>query len=68
MADGVKLPLKSLVRILDGPVGQVVGRAEHLHREDEYLVRYLADESRRADPQERWWGESALQPQNSERG
>lgn len=64
MADGVKLPLKSLVRILDGPVGQVVGRAEHLHREDEYLVRYLAG----GQPVERWWGESALQPQNSERG
>lgn len=37
--------------------GQVIGRAEFLHAEPSYLVRYEDATGRQT---EQWWGESAL--------
>lgn len=38
--------------------GQVIGRAEYLHSENCYNVRYMAGDGRQV---EAWWGESALE-------
>lgn len=37
--------------------GIVIGRAEYLHSEDAYYVRYRAADGRQV---EAWWGESAI--------
>lgn len=37
--------------------GLVIGRAEYLHGENVYLIRYVAGDDRQT---EAWWGESAL--------
>jgi hypothetical protein len=57
MPDGSKHQLRDHVMICGEYRGLVVGRAEHLHREDEYLVRWTDP----AGPHEAWWGESALE-------
>lgn len=40
-----------------GETGTVIGRAEHMHSENSYLIRYCAADGRAT---ESWWGESAL--------
>lgn len=37
--------------------GEIIGRAEYLHSENQYYVRYKAGDGRQV---EAWWGESAL--------
>ncbi|UXY13839.1 hypothetical protein N8I74_10945 [Chitiniphilus purpureus] len=41
-----------------GETGIVIGRAEYLHSEPNYFVRYCGADGRAI---ESWWGESALQ-------
>ena len=38
--------------------GQIIGRAEYLHGENQYQVRYRAGDGRLT---EAWWGASALE-------
>lgn len=45
------------VRVSANETGQVIGRAEYLHAEPSYYVRYTAADGRRV---EAWWGDSAL--------
>lgn len=40
-----------------GETGTVIGRAEYLHTENSYFIRYCAADGR---AHEVWWGESAL--------
>jgi hypothetical protein len=42
-----------------GEAGDVIARSQHLHTEDQYLVRYRANDGRAV---EAWWGQSALEP------
>lgn len=42
---------------MSGERGIVIARAEYLHGENQYLVRYLAADGRQV---ESWWNESAL--------
>lgn len=42
-----------------GESGQVVGRAEYLHCEPSYFLRYTATDGRAV---EQWWAQSALSP------
>ena len=39
-------------------VGVVIGRAEYMAMEDQYLIRYKAADGRQV---EAWWGASALE-------
>ena len=39
-------------------VGVVIGRAEYMSREDQYLIRYKAADGRQVDA---WWGASAIE-------
>ena len=39
-------------------VGVVIGRAEYMSMEDQYLLRYKAADGRQV---EAWWGASALE-------
>jgi hypothetical protein len=41
-----------------GEVGEVTGRSQHQHSEDQYLLRYRANDGRAV---ESWWGQSALE-------
>lgn len=51
--------MRSQVSIeVSGEHGIVVGRAEYLNGEDQYLVRYCNKEGTAV---EQWWAESALQ-------
>jgi len=38
--------------------GQIVGRAQYLNAENQYLIRY---KKANGEAVERWWGESALE-------
>lgn len=54
----MKFELKQAVTIAaSGEVGEVVGRAQYLHSEPSYLVRYKSADGRAV---ESWWSESAL--------
>ena len=39
-------------------VGGVIGRAEYMNMEDQYLIRYKAADGRQV---EAWWGASAIE-------
>ena len=39
-------------------VGVVIGRAEYMAEEDQYLIRYKAADGRQVDA---WWGASAIE-------
>ena len=39
-------------------VGVVIGRAEYMSTEDQYLIRYKAADGRQV---EAWWGASAIE-------
>jgi hypothetical protein len=43
--------------LFSGEFGEVIGRAQYMHGEDNYLVRYMAGDGRQV---ETWWGASAL--------
>lgn len=40
-----------------GESGEIIGRAEYLHMENSYLLRYTAADGRQV---EAWWAESAF--------
>jgi len=51
--------LAQVVRLVDsGETGTVTARAEYLHGENSFLVRYRAGDGRLT---EAWWGASALE-------
>ncbi|MCB0574906.1 MAG: hypothetical protein KDC61_10115 [Saprospiraceae bacterium] len=47
-----------LVILCSGEEGTVIGRAQYLNGENQYLMRYKASDGRAV---ENWWGESALE-------
>lgn len=54
----MKFELKQAVTIsASGETGEVIGRAEYVHAEASYLVRYKCADGRAV---ESWWSESAL--------
>lgn len=56
--DGFKFELGQIVTVaVSGEKGNVIGRAEYLHDENRYLVRYKAADGKAA---EEWWNQSAL--------
>lgn len=54
----MKHELESTVTIIaSGETGEVIGRAEYSHSENQYQVRYKSADGRAV---ESWWAESAL--------
>ncbi len=49
--------MQSVTIATSGEQGEVIGRAEYVHAEPSYLVRYQAADGR---AEEVWWTESAL--------
>lgn len=52
-----KFELEQSVTLESGEKGTVIGRAEYVHTENQYSIRYVAGDGRMV---EAWWGESAL--------
>lgn len=53
-----KFELKQRVEIvISSEVGEIIGRAEYVARENAYLIRYKSTDGRAI---ESWWDESAL--------
>lgn len=51
--------LKQVVKISEsGEQGTIIGRAEYLAQENQYLIRYKTADGRAT---ELWWGESAIE-------
>ena len=48
---------KQVIIVASGEAGQVIGRAEYLHSERQYMLRYKAADGRAV---ENWWHESAI--------
>jgi len=58
MPEKFKFKLNEPVTIAaSGEQGIIIGRAEYVHSENSYLLRYKAADGR---AQESWWTESAL--------
>lgn len=56
--EGFKFTLGQATTITaSGEKGEVVGRADFKHQEDQYFIRYKAADGRAV---ESWWTESAL--------
>lgn len=51
--------LAEVVITVSGERGTVIGRAEYVSMDDQYLVRYCSADGRAV---EAWWPESALHP------
>lgn len=54
-----KFVLGDKVKFTSGECGEVLGRAEYVHSENTYYVRYVSGTGCLT---EAWWSESALQP------
>lgn len=48
---------RQVVIIVSGEQGEIIGRAQYLHDENRYFVRYMAGDGRATEV---WWNESAL--------
>lgn len=55
-----KFQLEGFARLIEShEYGMVIGRAEYVNSENQYLIRYKAGDGRQT---ETWWGESGLEP------
>lgn len=43
--------------LISGEIGEIIGRAEYIHSENNYMIRYKCADGRAV---ESWWAESAL--------